>query len=151
MAFQILRTIPLETELVIFDFYGTLILRDGRNIRARKNAQELVERLKQRGTKLAISSDMIKHDIEELLELTGIGNRFDGIYDSRYVFYQNGVRLKDLGQIYRDMKVPPEKSVMVGDSHGISNQHEGIDLRSARYFSIPFVPPRDDLLMLLLR
>lgn len=131
---MVLKTIPKDVELVIFDFCNTLVIESDGNLKLRDNAFGLMARLKLRGKKIAVSSTSILEAYMDCVDISTIRPFVDGIYGEEHIITEEGRRYKDLGKICRDFGIEPEKSVLIGDNYG------GIDEMSSERFSVNFIP-----------
>lgn len=120
-------TLLYSANLIIFDFWDTLVSSCSEKVEWRQGAKELLEKLSDK-TK-AISSDASRTTITEFLESQP--PYFNAIYDETHTFRRNRQTYKNLGRICNYFKVKPATAVMIGDSQ--------TDKASARKYKIPFI------------
>lgn len=129
-----LESISQETELVIFDFYNTLVSLDSENaVRLRKGAFELLARLKLKRKKTAIFSSS---DIQEILDFPDflkIKEHLHAVYGKENIIEEDNIRYKNLEKICKDLEIEPQKAVFIGDNYN------NLDKRSAEKFNINFI------------
>ena len=91
MVYEKVSQIPGEKELIIFDFYDSLVYGDNkRGAKLREGARELIRALKREGKDIAISSDGRESKIELFIEELSIRSLFDGVYGKNHVFFFGG-------------------------------------------------------------
>ncbi|MFW5852482.1 MAG: HAD family hydrolase [Nanoarchaeota archaeon] len=132
-----LEKIPSEVELVIFDFYDTIIRTVYYNQNKLRNGiEELVEHLKQEQIPMVISSDGDEYGIERDFGYAiheEFQKNFKKIYGRKHLLYDHEEKrlFKNLIQICVEQDVNPSKTVFIGDdfngNDSFSAQHCNID------------------------
>ena len=128
-----IQKIPEDAELVIFDYCNTLLVCPNGNPMLRDKAFGLIARLRLKRKKSAISSTSLLKDILDCPEFLQILPFISGVYGEEHTFEEEGRKYKDLGLICEELKVGPEKSVLIGDNYN------DIDRMSAERFKIPLI------------
>ena len=135
-------------KLIILDLYGTILKADKIDEVARPGLQEFLNHYS--NSKKVIFSDGNIDRVEADLQLAGLSNKFDGIYDRRHciaeqayhisnkkfrklLMSQGGGDIKNLGQACKDFSVPKSDAVFIGDNL------LGRDRKSAEFHGIKFV------------
>ena len=131
--------IPSNTELVIFDFYDTIIrtLYHNQN-KLRNGIEELVERLKQEEIHMVISSDGEEYEIEHDFGYAineEFQKNFTKIYGRKHLLYDHEERrlFKNLIQICNEQNTNPAKAIFIGDDFN------GNDSFSAEHCNINYI------------
>ncbi len=136
------------TKLIILDLYGTIIKADKRDGVVRPGLQEFLRHYD--SSKKVIFTDGDAETVEADLELAGLAERFDRVYDERYCFYEVAYRvqnerfrktlmskgggdIKNLEQACRDFSIPKSDAVFIGDNF------YGRDRKSAEFHGVRFI------------
>ena len=147
---NLIKTIPKEKKLVIFDFFGTLIGNTELDAyQPKKGVNSLLEILHAEKKILAISSDAPFEDISIsfLFDLhKGIYKGWNSYFDGRIyqgwrhiVGYDRYHAVKNLGEILNNCKnIQPSDAIFIGDND------KGRDKRSAEAFGIDFILVKQD-------
>jgi phosphoglycolate phosphatase-like HAD superfamily hydrolase len=136
-----LSKIPKHKQLIIFDFYGTIIYSVYYNTNfLRTGIRELVNKLEDEQRTLVISSDA---DIRDIMRDFGYAasseffERFRKIYDNSILGFdvvgEGFRRYKDLGFICNEQNIPISKAVLIGDNY------QGTDEYSANRFGMDYI------------
>lgn len=120
-----------DYDLVILDFYDTIVQMEGEEWVPRNGIPELLEALKDAGKILAVCSDAGEEHIVE--RLGNLVSYFVGIYGHSNLVQEDETHYKNLGCICQDTGVQKERTVFVGDNH------KGLDQRSGEHYSIEYV------------
>ncbi|MEA3378703.1 MAG: HAD family hydrolase [Nanoarchaeota archaeon] len=136
-----LKKIPQDKQLVIFDFYDTIIycLYNNKNF-LRAGIMELVNKLYCGGKSLAISSDA---DISSIMRDFGYAASFEFLDKFRKIYGIETIKFdragdsfrkyKDLEFICNEQNIPISKAVFIGDNH------QGIDEYSANRIGMDYI------------
>ena len=134
-----IEKIPMDIELVIFDFYDTIIrtLYYNQN-KLRNGIEELVEYLNNKEIPMVISSDGNEGDIELDFGYAinqEFQNNFRKIYGTKHLLYDHQEKrlFKNLIQICNEQDVSPARSVFIGDDFN------GMDSFSAERCNIDYI------------
>ena len=145
-----IQKIPQDAELVIFDYFNTLLICPNGNPMLRDKAFSLVVRLRLERKKSAISSTSLLKGILNCPGFLQILPFISGVYGEEHTFEEEGRKYKDLGLVCKELKAEPKSSVLIGDNYN------DIDRRSAERFKVPLIivpdgysAPDYDLLSLL--
>ena len=130
--------IPKNSELVILDFYNTLVVESEDKIKLRDDIFSQIVRLRLKGKKIAISSSSPLEEILNFPEFLKIRTFIWGIYGKEHIIKENGKEYKNLGLICKEMKTEPENAVMIGDNY------KKIDEESSKKFGVQFVPYKNE-------
>ena len=124
-----------DYDLVIFDFYDTIVHREEDGARdmwmPRNGIPELLEALRGTGNTLVVCSDADEDTIEE--RLGDLGSYFEDIYGHSNLVYVGEVFYKNLGRICEDFGITRKESIFIGDNHS------GTDERSAERYGIEYI------------
>lgn len=152
-----LELIPPEKELIIFDFYDTVVQHVyGSQFSLRKGIPELTDYLLDNGKKMVISSDGNEYGINRdfgyaINEM--FQSRFTQIYGSMYVNKDNPNNyrlhltrdvnsravLKNLNLICKEQNVPKNLALFIGDNFTPYNNPIGTDVASAEYYGVDYI------------
>ena len=136
-----LTKIPKDKQLIIFDFYDTIMYSVYHNNNfLRTGIRDLVNKLNDEGKLLVISSDA---DVSDIVRDFGYAAKLDFLDNFRKIYGNETVRVdmveagsriyKDLGLICSEQNVPFSQAIMIGDNH------QGIDEYSANRFGIDHI------------
>ena len=118
-------------QLVIFDFYDTVVHMEDEIWLPRNGIPELLRSLGEAGKSMAICSDAGEENIRQ--RLGDLLCYFRGIYGSSTCFIEEGALYKNLERVCEDSDIPKEKAVFIGDNH------RGTDERSAQRYGIEYI------------
>ena len=135
-------------ELIILDLYGTIIKADERDGVVRDGFLEFLDFYKNKKT--AVFSDGNPERVEADLQLLGLTEKFDRVYDRRdcvneivytmtnerfkkALLSRGGGNIKNLEKACRDFSVPKSETVFIGDNF------YGRDLKSAEIHGVRFI------------
>lgn len=124
-------TVTAGYDLVIFDFYDTLVQMDEEEWIPRKGIERLLWGLQKSGKTLAVCSDAGEDLIAE--RLGEYKDCFVGIYGHSDLVCEDEVQYKNLALICQETGIPEERTIFVGDNN------EGLDQRSAEKYGINFI------------
>ncbi|MBL7051286.1 HAD family hydrolase [Candidatus Woesearchaeota archaeon] len=136
-----LTKIPKDKQLIIFDFYETIIHSAYYNNNfLRAGIRDLVNELKDESKSLVISSDA---DISEIIRDFGYAAKLDFLDNFRKIYGRETIRVdnvgeeskiyKDLGSICNEQDIPISKAIFIGDNH------QGVDEYSASRFGMDYI------------
>ncbi len=118
-------------DLVIFDFYDTVVHMEHEAWLPRNGIPELLESLGDAGKSMAICSDAGEEKIRQ--RLGDMLCYFREIYGSSTCFTEEGVLYKNLGLVCEEYGIQEERAVFIGDNHG------GADERSAKRYGMDYI------------
>lgn len=118
-------------DLVILDFYDTIVQLEDEEWVPRKGIGGLLLALQKSGRRLAVCSDAGEDKIWE--RLGGLAGYFAGIYGHSSLVHDGEAVYKDLGRICEEQGVAKERAVFLGDNY------LGTDERSAWRYGIRYV------------
>jgi hypothetical protein len=139
--------IPKEKQLIIFDFYDTIIYSVYHNQNFLRNGiKDLVNRLDYEGKILTISSDV---DISDVVRDFGYSSSVEFIDKFRKIYGIDIIKFditkdgfkkyKDLGIILDEYNIPLSKAIFIGDNY------QGVDEYSANKFGMDYIiVPREN-------
>ena len=118
-----------DYDLIILDFYDTIVHMEDEVWVPRNGIEELLEALSAESKTLAVCSDAGEEKIAERLGELNI--YFAAIYGySNLVFDGSGIFYKNLERICQDFNVPNKNTIFLGDNH------KDTDRRSAERYGI---------------
>ncbi len=140
-----LEKIPSNKELIIFDFYETVMyVAYYYKYYLRNGIRELTEYLLEQNKLVVISSDGNKADILFDFGYAATDDfqmRFKKIYGSESLIYDKNkeVFYKNLELICDEQKISKNQSLLIGDNFKGSYNPLGMDKTSAEYFGIDYI------------
>lgn len=120
-----------DYDLIIFDFYDTIVHMEDEEWVPRNGIPELLEALRDDGNILVVCSDAGEDKIRE--RLGNLVDYFTHIYGHSNLVYEGEVFYKNLGRICEDFGITRMESVFIGDNH------KGTDERSAKKYDIEYI------------
>jgi hypothetical protein len=147
---ELLNVIPYHNKLVIFDMFGTLVVRPPRGYYGpREHVSHLLSMLYQDGKITALSSDAPREE-EDISELF---SDYPGVYPGWSLYFKNKIyqgeghlvspegfsHVKDLAKIMSDCGISNVSDVVM-----IGNDDSGRDSMSAKAFGIDFILVKPD-------
>lgn len=118
-------------DLVILDFYDTIVQLEGEAWLPRRGIGELLLALQRSGKRLAVCSDAGEDRIQE--RLGSLVEYFAHIYGHSTLVHEDETYYKDLGRICEEQGVPKERAIFLGDNY------VGTDERSAKRYGIEYI------------
>ncbi len=136
-----LTKIPKDKELIIFDFYGTIIYSAYSNKNLLRNGiKNLVHKLKHKGKLLVISSDA---NVSDIVDDFGYASKLYFLNNFEKIYGNETIGFDKVGKSYKSYKnlgfICNEQSILIPQAIFIGDNHQGIDEYSANRFRMDYI------------